>query len=103
MDIAAKMGTAVRASASGTVTAAFNYTNGAYGRYIVIDHGGGVQTLYAHNSQVYVQPGQWVEQGQLIAAIGATGNAYGNHCHFEVRVNGLRKDPAAYIGRRYNR
>lgn len=103
MDIAAKMGTAVRASASGTVIAAFNYTNGAYGRYIVIDHGGGVQTLYAHNSQVYVQPGQWVEQGQLIAAIGATGNAYGNHWHFEVRVNGLRKDPAAYIGRRYNR
>lgn len=98
MDIAAKMGTAVRASASGTVVAAFNYTNGAYGRYVIIDHGGGVQTLYAHNSQVYVQVGEWVEQGQLIAAVGATGNAYGNHCHFEVRVNGVRKDPAGYIG-----
>ena len=103
MDIAAKMGTAVRASASGTVVAAFNYTNGAYGRYVIIDHGGGVQTLYAHNSQVYVQVGEWVEQGQLIAAVGATGNAYGNHCHFEVRVNGVRKDPAGYIGTVYNR
>ena len=103
MDIAAKMGTAVRASASGTVVAAFNDTNGAYGRYVIIDHGGGVQTLYAHNSQVYVQVGEWVEQGQLIAAVGATGNAYGNHCHFEVRVNGVRKDPAGYIGTVYNR
>ena len=44
-----------------------------------------------------------LEQGQLIAAVGATGNAYGNHCHFEVRVNGVRKDPAGYIGTVYNR
>lgn len=103
MDIAAHAGTAVRAAASGTVVAAFNYTNGAYGRYVLIDHGGGTQTLYAHNSQVYVSVGQWVEQGQLIAAVGATGNAYGNHCHFEIRVNGVRRDPSGYIGTVYNR
>ena len=57
----------------------------------------------SHNSQVYVQTGQWVEQGQLLAAMGSTGNAYGNHCHFEIRVNGVKKDPANYIGRVYNR
>ena len=83
--------------------AAYNYTNGAYGRYVVIDHGGGVQTLYAHNSQVYVQAGQWVEQGELIAAMGSTGNSSGNHCHFEIRINGVKKDPAGYIGTVYNR
>ncbi|MBS4785779.1 MAG: peptidoglycan DD-metalloendopeptidase family protein [Clostridiales bacterium] len=103
MDIAGKQGMAIRASASGTVVAAYNYTNGAYGRYVVIDHGGGVQTLYAHNSQVYVQAGQWVEQGELIAAMGSTGNSSGNHCHFEIRINGVKKDPAGYIGTVYNR
>lgn len=103
MDIAGKQGMAIRASASGTVVAAYNYTNGAYGRYVVIDHGGGVQTLYAHNSQVYVQVGQWVEQGELIAAMGSTGNSSGNHCHFEIRINGVKKDPAGYIGTVYNR
>ena len=95
-------GQPIYASASGTVTFSGG-DNSGYGNYVIIDHGGGVQTLYAHNSQVYVQVGQWVEQGQLIAAVGATGNAYGNHCHFEVRVNGVRKDPTAYIGTVYNR
>lgn len=103
MDIAAKAGTGVRASASGTVEIATNYTGNAYGRYVMINHGGGVKTLYAHNSEVYVEVGQWVEQGQLIAAIGRTGNATGNHCHFEIRVNGVQQNPAAYIGNVYNR
>lgn len=103
IDIAAKAGTGVRASASGTVELATNYTGNAYGRYVIINHGGGVKTLYAHNSEVYVEVGQWVEQGQLIAGIGRTGNATGNHCHFEIRINGVRQNPAAYIGNVYNR
>lgn len=103
MDIAASAGTGVRASASGTVEIAQQYTVNAYGKYVIINHGGGVKTLYAHNSAVYVTPGQWVEQGQLIAAIGRTGNATGNHCHFEIRVNGVQKMPENYIGKVYNR
>lgn len=100
MDIAASAGTAVRAAASGTVTLV-KYSNVGYGRHIIIDHGGGVQTLYGHNSEIYVQVGDWVEQGQLIAAVGRTGRATGNHLHFEVRINGKYTDPSRYIGTVY--
>ncbi len=103
MDIASKAGTAIRAAASGTVVTATYYTTGPYGKYVVIDHGGGVKTLYAHNSAVHVQVGQWVNQGQLIASMGRTGNASGNHCHFEIIINGVRQNPANYIGTSYNR
>lgn len=103
MDIAAPAGTAVRAAASGTVEVAKQYTVNAYGRYVVINHGGGVKTLYGHNSAVYVQVGQWVNQGELIAAVGSTGNSSGNHCHFEIQINGVRKVPENYIGKIYNR
>lgn len=99
MDIAASAGTAVLASDSGTVVTATTYGwNSGYGNYVVIDHGNGVQTLYAHNSAIYVSPGQRVSQGQQIAAVGQTGNAYGNHCHFEIIINGYKVDPAGYIG-----
>jgi murein DD-endopeptidase MepM/ murein hydrolase activator NlpD len=64
----------------------------------MIDHGGNVQTLYAHNSQIYVKVGDWVEQGQLIAAMGRTGRATGVHLHFEIRINGRYMNPAKYIG-----
>ncbi|HWP50779.1 MAG TPA: peptidoglycan DD-metalloendopeptidase family protein [Clostridia bacterium] len=99
MDIADNVGTAVYASAAGTVTkAAYNSTG--YGYHIIINHGGGVETLYAHNSKLYVKVGDWVEQGQLIAAVGRTGRATGPHCHFEVRINGKYMNPANYIGTR---
>ncbi len=99
MDIAANTGTAVYASASGTVTkAAYNSTG--YGYHIIINHGGGVETLYGHNSKLYVKVGDWVEQGQLIAAVGRTGRATGPHCHFEIRINGKYMNPANYIGTR---
>ena len=99
MDIAAGAGTAVYAADSGTVVTATNYGwNYGYGNYVVIDHGNGVQTLYAHNSAVYVYPGQKVSQGQQIAAVGQTGNAYGNHCHFEIILNGYKVNPVSYIG-----
>ncbi len=99
MDIAANVGTAVYAAASGTVTKAV-YNSTGYGYHIIISHGGGVETLYGHNSKLYVKAGEWVEQGQLIAAIGRTGRATGNHCHFEVRINGKYMNPANYIGTR---
>lgn len=99
IDIAASAGTTVLASDSGTVVTATTYGwNYGYGNYVVIDHGNGVQTLYAHNSAIYVSPGQRVSQGQQIAAVGQTGNAYGNHCHFEIIINGYKVDPAGYIG-----
>lgn len=97
MDIAAGTGTAVYASASGTVTKAVHNSTG-YGYHIIINHGGGVETLYGHNSKLHVKVGQWVEQGQLISSIGSTGRASGPHCHFEIRINGKYMDPAKYIG-----
>ena len=99
LDIAAPYGTPVMAAASGTVVRV-RYDTWSYGYHIIIDHGGNVQTLYAHNSQLFVKVGDWVEQGQTIAAMGRTGNATGNHCHFEVRINGKYMDPANYIGLR---
>ena len=101
MDIAAKVGTPVRASQGGRVILAKH--SGPYGKHIMIQHDNGVQTLYAHNSQLYVSVGQYVEQGQLIAAVGRTGRVTGPHCHFEIRVNGRYMNPDKYIGNYYNR
>ena len=102
MDISAPYGTNVRAADSGIVEATYTtqYAWG-YGRYILINHGNGFKTLYAHNSAVYVSVGQWVNKGDVIAAVGMTGNATGNHLHFEIRINGSFADPAAYIGTSY--
>ena len=102
MDISAPYGTNVRAADSGIVEATYatQYAWG-YGRYILINHGNGFKTLYAHNSAVYVSVGQWVNKGDVIAAVGMTGNATGNHLHFEIRINGSFADPAAYIGTSY--
>jgi len=98
-DIACKAGTAIRASADGVVIAS-GYVRG-YGYRVLIDHGNGIQTLYGHNSALYVSAGQQVQQGQLIAGAGRTGNATGNHCHFEVIINGQFKDARQYIGYSY--
>jgi murein DD-endopeptidase MepM/ murein hydrolase activator NlpD len=95
-------GSAIRAAASGTVIKVA-YNNYGYGYHIMISHGGGVETLYAHNSKIYVKVGDWVEQGQLIAGMGRTGRATGIHVHFEIRINGKYVNPANYIGTRYAR
>lgn len=92
-------GSPILASASGTVVKAVNGWTG-YGRYIIIDHGNGYQTYYAHNSALYVSVGDKVAQGQVIAAMGRTGNAYGVHLHFEVRLNGKIQNPVNYVGSR---
>ena len=98
-DIASKPGVAVRASAGGTVT--YSGWQRGYGYTVKIDHGNGVRTLYAHNSALHVVAGQYVQQGQLIASVGSTGNSTGPHCHFEIIINGQYKDARNYIGYKY--
>ena len=97
LDLCAAYGTPIYAAQSGTVVYA-SATAGGYGIHVEIDHGGGVHTLYGHCSALAVSYGQYVTQGQVIAYVGSTGNSTGNHCHFEVIVNGSRVNPAPYIG-----
>lgn len=87
-------GNIIVAAAAGTVIT--SSSDSAYGNYVVIDHGG-MQTLYAHNSGNAVSVGTYVEAGQTIGYLGATGRATGTHCHFEVFVGGSRVDPAQYF------
>lgn len=95
IDIPAAAGTDIYASNGGTVvTATYHYS---YGYYVLIDHGGGYATLYAHNSRLLVKAGDVVEQGDVIAKMGTTGSSSGNHCHFEVRVNGKTQNPLNYV------
>ena len=96
IDIGAPKGTPIKAAAAGTVTYSGNANDG-YGYYVVISHGNGVQTLYAHCSKLLVKKGQKVSQGELIAKVGSTGNSTGNHLHFEVRKNGVTYDPQHYV------
>lgn len=93
-DIAAPNGTQILAAAAGTVTIAngIDSWGGSYGYHIKIDHGNGLETLYAHCSAICVTPGQQVQQGEVIGFVGSTGNSTGNHLHFEVLVHGERTD-----------
>ena len=95
IDIGCPYGAPHYASASGTVIQAGWY--GGYGNLVVIDHGNGVATAYAHNSSIAVSYGQAVSQGQVIAYIGSTGHSTGPHSHFEVRVSGSPVDPLGYL------
>ncbi len=89
-------GADITASDGGTVTLA-QYDNSGYGMHIIIDHGNGFETLYAHCSELYVQPGDQVYAGQVIAAVGSTGDSTGPHLHFEIILNGKKVDPQIYI------
>jgi murein DD-endopeptidase MepM/ murein hydrolase activator NlpD len=95
LDIAASTGTPIYAARDGKVT--FSGTNGSYGKLVKIDHGGGVETRYAHCSTLKVSSGDVVKKGQIIALVGSTGNSTGPHLHFEVLVNGTQKDPENYL------
>ncbi|MEE0867782.1 MAG: peptidoglycan DD-metalloendopeptidase family protein [Clostridia bacterium] len=95
IDIGASYGVDIIAAADGTVTLAT--TNGGYGKCVVINHGSGITTLYAHNSSLLVSVGDKVTRGQVIAKAGSTGVSTGPHCHFEVRINGATTDPMAYF------
>ena len=88
-------GQAIVAAASGTVVT--STSSGAYGNYVIIDHGNGYQTVYAHNSSNAVSSGAWVNAGDTIAYLGATGNATGTHCHFEIRSGGGTVDPTQFF------
>ncbi len=95
IDIGAATGTPIRAAKAGTVILAGS--NGGYGNAVVIDHGGGFSTLYAHNSSVSASQGASVSQGQVIASSGCSGSCTGPHLHFETRVNGSAQNPLNYL------
>lgn len=95
IDIAAPRGTPVYAADGGTVTYAGWMSS--YGYLVRIKHDNGYETYYAHNSSLLVSVGQHVYKGQQIARVGSTGNSTGNHCHFEVRINGVAKNPLNYL------
>ena len=94
LDIAVGYGTPIHASASGTVI--FSGWMGGYGNFVIVDHGGGLSTAYAHQSSIAVGGGS-VSQGQVIGYVGCTGHCFGPHLHFEVRVNGSAVDPFGYL------
>ncbi len=96
IDIAAPSGTDILAANDGRVI--FAGTKGSYGKAVVVDHGGGIVTLYAHCSSISVSDGQDVKKGDTIAKVGSTGRSTGPHLHFEVRIDGDYVDPAPYIG-----
>lgn len=95
VDLKATMGTNVVAAESGVVI--FSGTRGGYGKCVIIDHGGSLSTLYAHNSKLLVSVGDTVSRGQVIAKAGTTGYSTGVHLHFEVRVNGQHTNPMDYL------
>lgn len=94
-DVGAPIGTSFVAMASGVVTKA-EY-NKYYGLMVIIDHGGGVQTLYAHGSEIMVQIGEVVAQGDEVLKVGSTGYSTGAHAHFEIRINGETVNPLDYV------
>ena len=95
LDIAAAKGTPIKVVSDGTVT--FAKYNGSYGNLVKVDHGNGVETWYAHTSKMYVKVGEQVKAGDVIAAVGSTGNSTGPHLHFEIRINGEHVNPQLYL------
>ncbi|MBN1459840.1 MAG: M23 family metallopeptidase [Armatimonadetes bacterium] len=95
IDIAAPHGTPIRAAGPGTVVHAKRW--GGYGNCIIVDHGGGLATLYGHCSKLAVTKGQKVTQNQVIGYIGSTGLSTGPHLHFEVRKDGRHVNPKSYL------
>ena len=95
IDIGGDYGDTIHAAGAGIVSYA-GWISG-YGYAVIIDHGGGISTLYGHNQALLVSEGQSVSQGQAIAECGSTGNSTGPHCHFEVRVDGEPVDPMGYL------
>ena len=94
LDIPADYGSDIYATNGGKVIhAEYHYS---YGNYVLIDHGGGIATLYAHASKLKVSVGDTIKQGDVIALVGSTGYSTGNHLHYEIRVNGVAVDPSTY-------
>ncbi len=95
VDIRGRRGEPVLAAAAGTVV--FSGTLRGYGRTVILSHGDGYETLYAHNADLLVGPGDEVVRGQPVATVGRTGNATTEHCHFEIQVNGAAVDPLTFL------
>ncbi len=95
IDLAAPIGSPIRAIASGTVVFADPYAG--YGNLVVVKHGGGMTSHYAHCSSIKVRTGDRVRAGQIIAAVGSSGHSTGPHLHLEIRINGEAKNPESYI------
>lgn len=98
IDISAPGGTPIKAAASGTVILMQTEAeSGGYGNYTCVDHGGGLSTCYAHQSEFGTSTGASVEQGEVIGYVGNTGHSFGDHLHFEVRIDGVAQDPLGYL------
>lgn len=95
IDLAAPAGTAVRVTANGMVV--FAGKDGRYGRTILVDHGSGYQTRYAHLKKIEIKKGRRVRRGDLIGRVGKSGNASGTHLHYEVIRNGVQVNPRVYL------
>jgi murein DD-endopeptidase MepM/ murein hydrolase activator NlpD len=95
VDISASTGTPVKATADGLVLSAER--SGAYGRLVVLDHGNGLQTWYAHLSRFDVIEGQWVKRGEIVGRAGASGRVTSSHLHYEVRRGGSAINPHPYL------
>ena len=95
IDIGVGFGTPIRAVSAGTVV--YSGWFGGYGNLVVVDHGNGLSTAYAHQQQIYATVGQSVAQGESVGEVGSAGNATGAHLHFEVRINGSAVDPLGYL------
>ncbi len=95
LDIKAKAGTSITCPAKGTVS--FSGWDGAYGNSIVISHGNGITTRYAHMQKLLVKDGQFVQRGEAIGAMGSSGRSTGPHLHYEVRLGGVPVNPMRYI------
>ena len=95
LDIACTTGTDIKVVSNGTVT--FSGKKGSYGNLIIVDHGNGVETWYGHCSKLYAKVGDAVTAGDVIAAVGSTGNSTGPHLHFEIRINGECVNPQNYV------
>jgi murein DD-endopeptidase MepM/ murein hydrolase activator NlpD len=96
VDITAPMGTTVRTTADGVVVQA-EMVSGGYGRLIIVDHGNGLQTYYAHLSKILVHAGQEIRRGEAVGQVGSSGRTTGSHLHYEVRVGGAPVNPYKYL------
>ncbi len=97
VDIGAWTGAPVGAADGGYVAVATGGWNGGYGNHVIIDHGNGFVTLYAHLNSIYVKPGENVVRGEQIGSVGNTGNSTGPHLHFEIRYQGVPRNPLSYL------
>lgn len=95
IDVGAPYGTSVQAPADGIVT--YSGEKAGFGKFVQVDHGYGIETIYAHNQSLHVRNGQRVKRGALLSAVGNTGHSTGPHLHYEVRVNGIAVDPLYFI------